>query len=106
MPHKEALAAQVIGLHKAGCELSGRHVLLVGAGWAGRAVAFAVAGAGAVGLTIANRTAARASGSLPMSPPAFPSSRWPPDRPIRPVMTWWSTPPRWACGPVTRYRSR
>ena len=60
MPHKEALAAQVIGLREAGCELSGRHVLLVGASGAGRAVAFAVAGAGAAGLTIANRTAARA----------------------------------------------
>jgi shikimate dehydrogenase len=53
-------AGFVIGLHKAGYELSGRHVLLVGAGGAGRAVAFAVAGAGAAGLTIANRTATRA----------------------------------------------
>jgi len=35
-------------------------VLLTGAGGAGRAVAFAVAGAGAAGLTIANRTATRA----------------------------------------------
>ncbi len=50
----------VIGLRKAGHELSGRHVLLVGAGGAGRPVAFAVAGAGAAGLTIANRTATRA----------------------------------------------
>jgi shikimate dehydrogenase len=47
----------VIGLREAGHELAGRRVLLVGAG---RAVAFAVAGAGAAGLTIANRTAARA----------------------------------------------
>jgi shikimate dehydrogenase len=53
-------AGFVIGLHKAGYKLSGRHVLLVGAGGAGRAVAFAVAGAGAAVLTIANRTAARA----------------------------------------------
>jgi shikimate dehydrogenase len=35
-------------------------VLLAGAGGAGRAVAFAVAGASAAGLTIANRTARRA----------------------------------------------
>jgi shikimate dehydrogenase len=53
-------AGFIIGLHKAGHELSGRHVLLVGAGGAGRAVAFAVTGAGAAGLTIANRTATRA----------------------------------------------
>ena len=53
-------AGFIIGLHTAGHELSGRHVLLVGAGGAGRAVAFAVAGAGAAGLTIANRTATRA----------------------------------------------
>jgi len=41
-------------------ELAGRRVLLIGAGGAGRAIAFAFARAGAVGLTIANRTAARA----------------------------------------------
>lgn len=35
-------------------------MLLTGAGGAGRAAAFAVAGAGAAGLTIANRTATRA----------------------------------------------
>ena len=50
----------VIGLREAGHELAGRRVLLTGAGGAGRAVAFAVAGAGAAGLTIANRTATRA----------------------------------------------
>ena len=48
------------GLREAGHELSGRRVLLAGAGGAGRAVAFAVADAGAARLTIANRTAARA----------------------------------------------
>jgi shikimate dehydrogenase len=37
----------VIGVREAGHELSGRRVLLVGAGGAGRAVAFAAAGAGA-----------------------------------------------------------
>ncbi len=50
----------VIGLREADHELAGRRVLLAGAGGAGRAVAFAVAGAGAAHLTIANRTAARA----------------------------------------------
>jgi shikimate dehydrogenase len=50
----------VIGLRQAGHELSGRRVLLAGAGGAGRAVAFAVAEAGAIHLTIANRTTARA----------------------------------------------
>jgi len=50
----------IIGLREAGHELAGRRVLLAGAGGAGRAVAFAVADAGAAHLTIANRTAARA----------------------------------------------
>jgi len=50
----------VTGLREAGRQLSGRRVLLAGAGGAGRAVAFAVAGAGAASLTVANRTAARA----------------------------------------------
>jgi shikimate dehydrogenase len=50
----------VIGLREAGHKLSGRRVLLAGAGGAGRAVAFAVAGTGAAHLTVANRTAARA----------------------------------------------
>jgi shikimate dehydrogenase len=53
-------AGFVIGLREAGHELSGRRVLLAGAGGAGRAVAFAVAGAGSAGLTIANRTVTRA----------------------------------------------
>jgi shikimate dehydrogenase len=49
----------VIGLRGAGHELAGRRVLLAGAGGAGRAVAFAVAEAGAASLTVANRTEAR-----------------------------------------------
>jgi len=49
-----------IGLRGAGHQLSGRRVLLAGAGGAGRAVAFTVAAAGAASMTIANRTAARA----------------------------------------------
>jgi shikimate dehydrogenase len=53
-------AGFVLGLHKAGHTVSGRRVLLAGAGGAGRSVAFAVAGAGAAALTVANRTAARA----------------------------------------------
>ena len=115
MPHKESLAAHVdeligavnvvrresdgrlvaantdgqgfvIGLREAGYKLSGRHVLLVGAGGAGRAVAFAVAGAGAAGLTIANRTAARAerlasdvAASYPALPVAVAVAVGPPD---------------------------
>ena len=50
----------VTGLREAGHELAGRRVLLAGAGGAGRAVAFAVAEAGAASLTVANRTSARA----------------------------------------------
>ncbi len=50
----------VAGLEGAGYDLKGRNVLLVGAGGAGRAIAFAVAEAGAKRLTIANRTAGKA----------------------------------------------
>jgi shikimate dehydrogenase len=50
----------VAGLEQAGYDLRGRDVLLAGAGGAGRAIAFAVAEAGARRLTIANRTASRA----------------------------------------------
>jgi shikimate dehydrogenase len=58
----------VIGLREAGHELAGRRVLLAGAGGAGRAVAFAVAGAGAARLTIANRTAALDPAAFPVNP--------------------------------------
>jgi shikimate dehydrogenase len=50
----------VAGLEQAGYDLRGKGVLLVGAGGAGRAIAFAVAEAGVRRLTIANRTARRA----------------------------------------------
>ncbi len=40
--------------------LKGRRVLLIGTGGAGRAIAFALAGAGVRSLTLANRTAGRA----------------------------------------------
>ena len=78
----------VTGLRRAGHELSGRRVLLAGAGGAGRAVAFAVAEASATSLTVANRTAARADWLARDIPPRTPLRRWPRDRPIRPVMTW------------------
>jgi shikimate dehydrogenase len=51
---KGALAADI--------NMRARRVLLVGAGGAGRAIAFAVAEAGAAALTIANRTVGRAEG--------------------------------------------
>ncbi|WP_234195334.1 shikimate dehydrogenase family protein [Pseudacidovorax sp. NFM-22] len=50
----------VDGLAASGIGLAGRRVLQLGAGGAGRAVAFAVAEAGASALVIHNRTAARA----------------------------------------------
>lgn len=43
-----------------GCDPGGKRVLLLGAGGAGRAAAFALTAAGAVSVTIANRTAGRA----------------------------------------------
>ena len=72
----------VIGLRQAGHELSGRRVLLAGAGGAGRAVAFAVAGAGAAHLTIANRTTARAerlARDIAVAYPAVTVAAGPPD---------------------------
>jgi shikimate dehydrogenase len=72
----------VIGVREAGHELSGRRVLLVGAGGAGRAVAFAVARAGAAALTVANRTAARAerlARDVAASYPAVAVAAGPPD---------------------------
>jgi shikimate dehydrogenase len=50
----------VQGAIASGIPLKGRTVLLVGAGGAGRAIAFALAREGAASLTIANRTPARA----------------------------------------------
>ena len=72
----------VAGLRAAGHELSGRRVLLAGAGGAGRAVAFAVAGAGAASLTIANRTAVRAdrlARDIAAAYPAMAVAAGPPD---------------------------
>ena len=50
----------VQGALASGIPLKGRAVLLVGAGGAGRAIAFKLAEAGAAALTVANRTEARA----------------------------------------------
>jgi shikimate dehydrogenase len=50
----------VAGLARNGVEVAGRRVLQIGAGGAGRAIAFAMAEAGASHLTIANRTAGKA----------------------------------------------
>jgi shikimate dehydrogenase len=50
----------VDGLRAAGQDPSGRRSLLIGAGGAGRAIAFALAEAGVTDLTIANRTAVTA----------------------------------------------
>jgi len=47
-------------LEEAGCSVRGRRVVVVGAGGAGRAVATAVARAGAASLAILNRTVAKA----------------------------------------------
>lgn len=52
----------VAGLVKAGIEPAGKRILQIGAGGAGRAVAFALAAAGARELRIANRDPARAAG--------------------------------------------
>ena len=50
----------VTGLARAGIDVKGRRVYLVGAGGAANAIAFALADAGVAQLTIANRTSAKA----------------------------------------------
>jgi shikimate dehydrogenase len=50
----------VAGLSRNGVEVAGRRVLQIGAGGAGRAIAFALAEAGASHIAIANRTAGKA----------------------------------------------
>lgn len=49
----------VAGMKAGGFDFAGKHVLQLGAGGAGMAIAFAVAEAGAASLSIANRTVAR-----------------------------------------------
>jgi shikimate dehydrogenase len=73
---------------------------------AGRAVAFAVAGAGAADLTIANRTAARAERlacDIAASYPAGAVTAGPPDPAGHDVVI---NATSLACDPATRYRSR
>ncbi len=55
----------IAGLEHAGYDLRGKDVLLIGAGGAGRAIAFAAAEAGVRRLTIANRTVAKAEALAP-----------------------------------------
>lgn len=63
----------VEGARANGIEPSGKAVLLVGAGGAGRAIAFALADAGVARLTIANRTAERAEKLAAEVEKAFPT---------------------------------
>jgi shikimate dehydrogenase len=72
----------VAGLSSAGHELARRRVLLAGVGGAGRAVAFAVADAGAASLTLTNRTAAKAdslAAEIAASYPGVAVAAGPPD---------------------------
>ncbi len=63
----------VEGCRANGIEPTGKAVLMVGAGGAGRAIAFALADAGVKELTIANRTAAKAEAVATAVAEAFPS---------------------------------
>jgi shikimate dehydrogenase len=54
------VAGFMLGLRAGGCEPSGAHVVLLGAGGAARAVAWGLLGADIASLTIVNRTAERA----------------------------------------------
>jgi len=62
----------VAGMLRAGHELKGRRVYVAGAGGAGTAVAFALAGAGVTGLTIHNRTAPKAENLAAQIRTAYP----------------------------------
>ena len=62
----------VAGLRRAGYEPAGKRVLLVGAGGAGAAMAFALAEAGVVALVVANRTVAKAEQIAARVRQAFP----------------------------------
>jgi shikimate dehydrogenase len=70
-------AGFVAGLRAQGHEPAGRRALLVGAGGAGAAIAFALAEAGVASLTIANRTRSKAEEVMARVAKFFP------DRPIR-----------------------
>jgi len=63
----------VTGLRRAGYEPAGKRVLLVGAGGASAAVAFALAEAGVRDLVVANRTAAKAEQIAARVTQAFPN---------------------------------
>lgn len=65
----------VEGCRVNGIEPTGKDVLMVGAGGAGRAIAFALAEAGVSRLTIANRTAAKAEEIAADVTKAFPNVR-------------------------------
>lgn len=65
----------VDGLRAAGHDPAGRRSLLVGAGGAGRAIAFALAEAGVTELTIANRTPATAENLAREVHAAYPACR-------------------------------
>ncbi len=63
----------VAGLRREGFEPKGRRVLLLGAGGAANAVAFALAEAGVAGLSIANRTRAKSEDLARRLASAFPA---------------------------------
>lgn len=63
----------VAGMKAHGFDFAGKHVLQLGAGGAGMAIAFAVAEAGAASLSIANRTVARAEDLARRVHEAFPA---------------------------------
>lgn len=95
----------VDGLAGQGIALRGRRVLQLGAGGAGRAVAFGIAEAGARELVIHNRTNERAEALAADVAAAYRTAACARARTIRAASTSWSTPPRWACTRAMRCRS-
>lgn len=63
----------VDGLTRSGISLIGKRVLQIGAGGAGRSIAFSIAEAGAVALSISNRTAEKAASLAAAVKAAYPA---------------------------------
>ena len=68
-------AGFVDGLAKSGISLTGKQVLQIGAGGAGRSTAFSIAAGGAAALGLSNRTTAKAEGLAKAISTAYPTCR-------------------------------
>ncbi len=79
----------VAGLARNGIAVQGQRVLQIGAGGAGRAIAFALAEAGAGEILIANRSLEKARLLAEAVRPPFPAAAAPPVPPMPRAPIWW-----------------